>query len=128
MIIHIKPIACPRPRVTRQGRVYYPMNYKVWIKDMRERLKDMSIPDGALHVDLTFIVKRPQRLRKGERIIHSKRPDLDNMIKSVLDALPIPDDAVVCSITARKYYGATDEDPKIEMIISSAESTKKSLE
>ena len=121
MIIDIKPIACPRPRVTRQGRVYYPMNYKVWIKDM-------SIPDGALHVDLTFIVKRPQRLRKGERIIHSKRPDLDNMIKSVLDALPIPDDAVVCSITARKYYGATGEDPKIEMVISSAESTKKSLE
>lgn len=64
MIIDMKPIACPRPRVTRQGRVYYPMNYKVWIKDMRERLKDMSIPDGALHIDLTFIVKRPQRLRK----------------------------------------------------------------
>ena len=89
MIVYREPIACPRPRVTRQGRVYYPVKYKEWIKDMRERLAEMSIPEGALHVELLFIVKRPRRLRKGERVIHSKRPDLDNMVKAVLDALPI---------------------------------------
>lgn len=127
MIVYIAPIACPRPRVTKQGRTYYPMRYKTWIKDMRERLKDMSIPDGALHVELLFIVKRPKYMRKGQRIIHSKRPDLDNMIKAVLDALPIPDDAVVCSISASKYYAATGEDPQIEILISSAEQIKKSL-
>ena len=122
----MQPIACPRPRVTRQGRTYYPMKYKVWIKDMRERLADMHVPQGALHVELTFIVKRPKKMRKGDRIIHSKRPDLDNMVKAVLDALPIPDDAVVCSITAKKFYAATGEDPQIEVLVSSAEN-KKSL-
>jgi len=121
MIVNIPPIACPRPRVTRQGRTYYPMNYKIWIKDMRERLSDMSIPEGALHVDLVFVVKRPQRLKKGERVIHSKRPDLDNMIKAVLDALPIKDDAVVCSLSASKYYASSDEEPSIELHVISAE-------
>ena len=127
MIVYIEPIACPRPRVTRQGRTYYPVKYKNWIKDMRERLKDMSVPDGALHVELTFIVKRPKAMRKGKRVIHIKRPDLDNMVKAILDALPIPDDAVVCSITAKKFYGATGEDPQIEILISSAEQIKKNL-
>ena len=126
MIVYIEPIACPRPRVTKQGRTYYPMKYKVWIKDMRERLADMQIPEGGLHVELTFLVKRPKYMRKGERVIHSKRPDLDNMVKAVLDALPIPDDAVVCSITAKKFYAAFGEDPHIEISISSAEN-KKSL-
>ena len=127
MIVYKEPIACPRPRVTRQGRTYYPMKYREWIKDMRERLSDMSVPDGALHVDLTFIVKRPKAMRKGPRVIHSKRPDLDNMVKAVLDALPIPDDAVVCSITAKKFYAAYGEDPQIEILISSAEQIKKSI-
>jgi len=127
MIVYIPPIACPRPRVTRQGRTYYPMKYKTWIKDMRERLSDMQVPQGALHVELVFVVKRPKKMKKGSRVIHSKRPDLDNMVKAVLDALPIPDDAVVCSITAKKFYAATGEDPQIEILISSAEQIKKSL-
>lgn len=127
MIVYMQPIACPRPRVTKQGRSYYPMKYKIWIKDMRERLSDMTIPAGPLHVDLLFIVKRPKYMRKGERQIHSKRPDLDNMIKALLDALPINDDAVVCSITAKKFYGASGEDPQIEILITSAEQIKKSI-
>jgi len=127
MIVYIEPIACPRPRVTKQGRSYYPVKYKNWIKDMRESLKDMSVPEGALHVELTFIVKRPKAMRKGKRVIHIKRPDLDNMVKAILDALPIPDDAVVCSITAKKFYAATGEDPQIEILICSAEQIKKNL-
>lgn len=128
MIVYIQPIACPRPRVTRQGRTYYPMKYKTWIKDMRERLADMEIPDGALHIELTFLVKRPKAMRKPEdRVLHSKRPDLDNMIKAVLDALPIEDDARVVSISAKKYYAAKDEPPQIEMHVMSCDN-KKSLQ
>ena len=121
MIINIAPKACPRPRVTRQGRAYYPMNYKVWIKEMRERISDMSIPEGSIHVDLVFVVKRPKRLKTGGREIHSKRPDLDNMIKAVLDALPIKDDAVVSSLTAAKFYASSEEEPSIEINVISTE-------
>lgn len=127
MIVYIEPIACPRPRVTRLGSTYYPMNYKLWIKDMRERLVSMEIPDGSLHIDLLFIVKRPKDLRKPkERILHSKRPDLDNMVKAVLDALPLDDDARIVSIAAKKYYAAAGEEPQIELHLMSCDE-KKSL-
>jgi Holliday junction resolvase RusA-like endonuclease len=49
------------------------------------------------------------------------------MVKSVLDVLPIDDDARVVKITASKYYAAYGEDPKIELSIRSAE-IKKSLD
>ena len=127
MIVSIEPIACPRPRVTRQGSTYYPMRYKIWIREMRERLQDMPIPDGSLHVDLLFIVKRPKAMKTPpERVLHSKRPDLDNMVKSVLDALPIEDDARIVSLSARKYYAAAGEDPQIELHVMSCDE-KKSL-
>lgn len=121
MIVQIDPIACPRPRVTRQGRTYYPKKYKDWVKVMTKRLSDLSIPEGGLHVDLVFVVKRPKSLKKGDRILHTKRPDLDNMIKAVLDALPIKDDAVFCSISAKKYYAAFEELPQIEIYIKSTQ-------
>ena len=127
MIRNKEPIACPRPRVTRSGRVYYPVRYQNWIKDMRERLQDLHVPEGALFVDLVFVIKRPKRLRKGDRQYHDRRPDVDNMVKSVLDVLPIDDDARVVKITASKYYAAYGEDPKIELSIRSAE-IKKSLD
>jgi Holliday junction resolvase RusA-like endonuclease len=97
------------------------MNYKIWIKEMRERLQDLHVPEGAIHIDIVFVIKRPKRLKKGGREIHSKRPDIDNMVKSVLDALPIKDDAVVTSLTAAKFYAAFGEDPNIELHIKTAE-------
>ena len=116
MIINVKPHACPRPRVTRQGRTYYPMNYKVWTKEFKKAIENMAVPSGCLHVDLVFIVKRPKALKRPKtRVLHYKRPDLDNMVKSVLDALPIADDARVVSLTAAKYYAAIDEEPHIEL-------------
>jgi Holliday junction resolvase RusA-like endonuclease len=103
------------------------MRYKIWIKEMRERLQDMPIPEGSLHVDLLFIVKRPKAMRTPhERVLHSKRPDLDNMVKAVLDALPIEDDARIVSLSARKYYAAAGEDPQIELHVMSCDE-KKSL-
>lgn len=127
MIVSIEPIACPRPRVTRQGSTYYPMRYKIWIKEMRERLQDMPIPEGSLHIDLLFIVKRPKMMRTPiERVLHSKRPDLDNMVKAVLDALPIEDDARIVSLSAKKYYAAAGEEPQIELHVMSCDE-KKSL-
>lgn len=127
MIVYIEPIACPRPKVTRHGSTYYPMNYKIWIKEMRQRLESMEIPNGSLHIDLLFIVKRPKALRNPkERILHSKRPDLDNMVKAVLDALPLDDDARIVSLSAKKYYAAAGEQPQIELHLMSCEE-KKSL-
>ena len=120
MIIDKEPIACPRPRVTRSGRVYYPVNYRDWVKDMKSRLQDIYIPEGALIVELTFVIKRPKRLKTGQREYHDKRPDVDNLVKSVLDVLPIDDDARVVKIIAEKFYASSDEEPSIELMIQNA--------
>ena len=109
MIIEIAPTACPRPRVTRSGRVYYPVKYREWVKEMKGRLSDVYVPDGPIMVELTFVIHRPKRLGTGEREYHDKRPDLDNLVKSVLDALPIEDDARVVKIVADKFYASSDE-------------------
>ena len=120
MIIELAPVACPRPRVTRSGRVYYPVKYREWVKEMKERLSDVYVPDGPIIVEITFVIQRPQRLGAGEREYHDKRPDIDNLVKSVLDALPIDDDARVVKIIADKFYASSDEGPSIELMIQNA--------
>ena len=113
MIIEIAPVACPRPRVTRAGRVYYPVKYREWVKEMKERLSDVYVPDGPIMVEITFVIHRPKRLGAGEREYHDKRPDLDNLVKSVLDAR-------VVKIVADKFYASSDEGPSIELMIQNA--------
>ena len=118
MIHPIEPVACPRPRVTRTGRVYYPKKYQEWIKEAKIHFSKMIIPKGAVHIDVIFVFHRPKRLKRyGEREIHDKRPDLDNCVKALLDALPMDDDCRVSSIRARKYYAAWDELPNIELLV-----------
>lgn len=118
MIHPIEPVACPRPRVTRTGRVYYPKKYQEWIKEAKIHFSKMNIPKGAVHIDVIFVFHRPKRLKRyGEREIHDKRPDLDNCVKALLDALPMDDDCRVSSIRARKYYAAWDELPNIELYV-----------
>lgn len=120
MILPIEPVACPRPRVARNGRVYYPKKYQDWIKEAKIHLKDMILPKGAIHVEIIFVFHRPKRLKRyGDRVIHDKRPDLDNCVKALLDALPMDDDCRVSSIRARKYYAAWDELPNIEIYVES---------
>ena len=116
MILMIEPRACPRPRVSRGGGVYYPKKYQEWVKECSELLEKIELPEPPLHIEITFVFHRVQRLpRYGGRVIHDKRPDLDNCVKSLLDALPIEDDKIISSLRAVKYYAAFDEKPHIEL-------------
>ena len=104
----IEPTACPRPKVTKYG-TYYPKKYKDFLRKARFALADMQ-PCNELQI--CFVIKRPKNMKKGGRIAHTKKPDLDNLIKSILDALPF-DDKIVHSIRAFKVYAAHDEHPAI---------------
>ena len=118
MILMIEPRACPRPRVTRRGTVYYPKTYQDWVKECSKLLAQITLPDGPLHITVIFVFKRVKRLpRRGGRVIHDRRPDLDNCVKSLLDALPIKDDKIISSLSAQKYYASSDETPHIELKI-----------
>ena len=72
-------------------------------------------------MDLKFIMKRPKsNYRKkdiDERYPHVKKPDIDNLIKSVLDSLQkssiISDDSIVWRVSAEKHIAAKNENPAI---------------
>jgi Holliday junction resolvase RusA-like endonuclease len=74
--------------------------------------------EGALHIDMTFFVYAPQigRAKLLGQYCH-KRPDLDNMIKFVLDAsqtIIYNEDNCVASVIAKKIY---DLNPRTEIIV-----------
>ena len=110
-ILYYNPVACPRPRVTRFG-TYYPKRYTEFKKAISKELEDV---EELRFIVLLFIIKRPKALLKGDQILHHKRPDLDNFIKSILDALP-QEDSKIHSIFAQKRYARYLEEPKIVLI------------
>ena len=61
---------------------------------------------------------------RADRIFHAKRPDIDNLIKLVADALQprvLKDDAQIVMINASKWYSSKDEDPHTKISIRSIE-------
>jgi len=75
--------------------------------------------DSAVRMDVTFYMPIPASRKKKEKsIYHSKMPDLDNLLKFLLDTAVksgiMSDDRIVCCIDARKVY---DRKPRVEFKI-----------
>lgn len=77
-----------------------------------------------LHVRVDFYLERPARLNGKKHfagaIAHDRRPDLDNLQKSLQDALSgfWHDDSQVASLSLRKFYAAKNENPTIHIQIN----------
>jgi Holliday junction resolvase RusA-like endonuclease len=80
------------------------------------RARHCSLEDGAVAVELAFTFARPRGhfgrrggLRLSAPTRHAVRPDLDKLVRAVLDALVgagvIRDDAQVAELHASKRYG-----------------------
>lgn len=105
------PVAQGRPRAFRRGNhigMYDPAKSKSW----KEAVKWQAIEQkaqmmhGALILELIFLLKRPKSLPK-KVIHHVKKPDLDNLIKAIKDALKgicYKDDSQIVRIQAEKIY------------------------
>lgn len=121
------PTGKGRPRVTTRGgfaRAYTPKKtaeYEEKVKLSYNKIWGNSYKmDTAIGADITAVFPIPKSIRKSDRIrmetgseFHTKKPDTDNVTKSVLDALnniAYTDDSLVCDISARKFYGI---DPKV---------------
>ena len=83
---------------------------------------------GPVALEVVFVMKRPKSMMgkkyRGDRIFHDKRPDIDNLIKLVADALQpriLSDDCKIVMLTASKWYAAKDEEPKTMIQIRSIE-------
>lgn len=74
---------------------------------------------GPLHVDIFFFLPTPKKTRKEDsNILHISRPDLDNLVKLILDVgldVLYKDDSIVASIRTTKCYSSK---PRTEFTIS----------
>ena len=81
---------------------------------------------GPVALLVTFYLARPKAIR-DKVVPHTKRPDLDKLIRGATDALTgtiWKDDAQVSSILAEKYYVATQyEAPRAVFVITPIEAT-----
>ena len=114
--IDITPVAKARPRVTMVGgraRAYTPKksaDYELHIALgwAHERQSD------AVRLDIVFGMPIPQSWSKKQQdaaasglLLPSKKPDIDNLIKAVMDALngvAYDDDNQVIELSAKKVY------------------------
>jgi len=118
------PVAQGRPRAfklpTGQVRVYDPEPSRDWKRTVLAQILPAKpeIPlAGPLRLSLDFILPRPKTLPK-KILAHTRRPDLDNLVKAVKDALRAVvyhDDAQVTELHASKRYGAA---PGVEIWLS----------
>ena len=115
-----KPIPLKRHRPSARGGYYDPSSTdkkQVWLQIARHKPKRPFA--GDVRIFMMFFLPRPKHhYRTGKYkhllkdrckdiIYHSVKPDLDNMIKSCVDALfskSDRDDACVHSITAKKVW------------------------
>lgn len=133
MTLYGNPVAQGRPRFSRQGgfvKTYDPIKsrtYKALIRlELQPLLSDPDFTpiDKACCLNLKVFRALPKSFSKKKReeallgyIRPTTKPDTDNYVKGVLDALngtALKDDSVVCEIFARKFYS---EWPRIEVVL-----------
>lgn len=116
-----KPIPKARP-VRWKGRTFLPsMAYQTTVAEyavvaMRRigvRGQSPFPVDGPIRARLRFYFKKPKS--RSRAALMDRKPDLDNLVKSILDGLEragaITNDSRVVSIDAQKDYG----DPRAEV-------------
>ena len=112
LTIPIKPVAKGRPRFSRFGGAYTPQKTREFEAAVREAAKaycDKPI-EGPVHLSVVFLFDRPKTVK---RLSHTVKPDLDNLLKGVSDALNgiwFHDDAQIIQVMLKKAY-ATEKEP-----------------
>lgn len=122
------PVPKARPRVVK-GHTYTPKktkDYEALVKDVYSLTVGEYLGDSAIvaTIDLYFPIpesyskSKKQRIAAGE-IKHTKRPDVDNCAKAILDALnevAYKDDAQIVESHITKHY-AVDGETRVDVIL-----------
>lgn len=121
------PVGKGRPRAARVGssvRLYTPKATQAW-EDViawhaRAAMGSHAPLEGGITLDITFGLPIPEswsKRKKADASEHTGRPDLDNLVKCVLDGfngIVFKDDSQVHFLAAAKGY--TDE-PGVFVIV-----------
>jgi len=131
-VIYVEPQAKGRPRITTVGTraiAYTPKKTRISEADIKAAIRNKIAKlnrfgsGEALVLWVTFYVVRPKSAPKRVRY-PTTRPDLDNYLKTLLDALDkfaFPDDAQIVNIHAKKAFAAVGTPPRIEFILEREE-------
>jgi len=122
----IKPMAKQSFRTTRTGNKYLDasvIKYRKAIRNMaiaQMRNQKAERIEGAVNMNIIYAFRRPKSLSKKERneidggktVPKTTKPDIDNLVKAILDALNgivWQDDAQVTQINIQKIWSAKDQ-------------------
>lgn len=98
LTIPIEPVAAGRPRFNRNGHAYDPKKSRTFKNQVRSTVKFLyrkpPIKDKPIEVYIAFyrsiqssVSKKEHDRRANHEHMPIKKPDTDNYIKSILDAL-----------------------------------------
>ena len=123
--IDITPVAQKRARVTKFGSYDPSKEDKVNLVKSTVLPDDFKVFESAIEVTVKFYLPIPKQTSKKRtklmdegKISHTKKPDLDNLVKLVLDAyngVLYNDDSQIISLSLSKMYSIT---PGIEINIT----------
>lgn len=111
--INEKPVAKARPRTGRFG-IYTPQKTKQFEQIVALKFKSKypnhKLIDYPISLEIVFYYPPPKHWsqeKKYSLCCKATKPDIDNLIKSVLDGMNnvvYTDDKLIYKITASKYY------------------------
>tara|TARA_R110002167_G_scaffold34895_11_gene111501 strand:- start:1711 stop:2151 length:441 start_codon:yes stop_codon:yes gene_type:complete len=127
------PVGKARPRFTRTGHVYTPAKSKdyeklvsqsAWVAMVQAKIKPTEKPvyleiEAYMPIPKSWSKAKQDQARMG--VIRPAKPDLDNIIKAILDgcnSVIYRDDVQVHSIKARKLYENYEHLPSVELTAS----------
>ena len=134
-VVPIAPKGKSRHR-TANGRAYTPKEQTKWEQQFAlfaSQYRPECPFDGPIALYVTATFPRPKRLRRKKdererpgRLFHFQKPDADNVLKSICDALNDTgwwrDDAQIAFTSVTKYFEEIDgEGPRISCRISKLE-------
>lgn len=131
------PVAQPRQRhrvITSAGRSFAhnytpkdsPVNsYKAAVQFAAQAAYTGAPHDGPVRLNVVFVFPRPQAMRWKKkptpRARHCGKPDIDNLVKPLTDALNglvFVDDARISCAMVQKVIASGDEQPHCEVEIT----------
>lgn len=123
------PVGQPRQRHTKTGHNYTPATHPVQAfryavaQAAREATCGKTLPlypTGAVTLEVALYFPRPKALQWKTKpwtpLRHTKKPDLDNVLKALKDALKgitWADDAQVARLAAEKWICSAEQDPGV---------------
>ena len=128
-IIKGDPIPQKRHRMGR-GFSYDPSSKdkKITRIQLKSQQKKKFIHTGSVNMFITFFMKRPKSdyrsgkfskyLKKDSPIYHTKKPDIDNLLKYIMDCcngIIYKDDSQIHYVNASKVYCDQHRDPTTEI-------------